>query len=177
MPSITRVVSSQAYLFTTEPGTKTWQHAGVWVVFYGPWHFKTRLYLVNFLGFNHPIKMPVPEFTRKKDYIMWHLQLNASCFLQDFSKKRRISVCDFGRLWDLGPFCQSPAVWNPSKLTCLFEVSKYGVGWCWVHQKLCLRGWYWGWFDPRHSGNSQNQPTSKIQLQQWIVFTSQVFLP
>lgn len=134
---------------------------------------------------------------------MWHLQLNASCFLQDFSKKRSVSVLkeDF---WDLGTFlsvpciydrlsCFSqfsrifwvaaslqnkgrPCVWNPSKLVSLFEVSKYGVGRAGSKKQLWLCEWCWGWFDPRHSGNSWNQPTSIYSsLQQWIATSPLMF--
>lgn len=128
-----------------------------------------------FLGLITPLKCLYQNSPERKIILcgICSWMLHVSCRISARNEGFQCAISeDFEKFL---PFCQSPAVWNPSKFTCLFEVSKYGVGWCWVHQKLCLRGWCWGWFDPRHSGNSQNQPTSKIQLQQWIVFTSQVF--
>ena len=123
------------------------------MVFHGPWHFKTRLYLVNFQALNACTRIHQKEG-------VYFVAFAVECFMvAGFQQcKRRISVCNFGRpfwefgTWDLSVPCiydrlscffypiqsnllgcgfftqQRAAAWNPSKFTCLFEVSKYGVG-------------------------------------------------
>ena len=144
-----RVVSSQAHLFTTQPG-KTHGNIQVFEWYNGAWHFKARPYLANFLGFNYPIKCLYQNSPERWYFVAFAVE----CFilLQDFSNKSQCQ-CHKGRLlrfgtflsasciydrlpcfcfpiqsniWGCGFFTKRPTAWNPfaaAKLACLWIVS------------------------------------------------------